>query len=136
MMPGMGKQLKDVDVDDRQVARIEAIIQSMTPRERREPKVLNGRRRKRIAAGSGTSVQEVNRLVKQFAEVQKIMKSAAKMAGLQGAKPKGVKGARAQAAALKQLQSGGGLPGLGGGAAGGLGGFAGLQPAPKKGKRR
>jgi signal recognition particle subunit SRP54 len=136
MMPGMGKQLKDVDVDDRQVARIEAIIQSMTPKERREPKVLNGRRRKRIAAGSGTSVQEVNRLVKQFAEVQKIMKSASKMAGLQGAKPKGVKGARAQAAALKQLQSGGGLPGLGGGAAGGLGGFAGLQPAPKKGKRR
>ncbi|HSK23534.1 MAG TPA: signal recognition particle protein [Egicoccus sp.] len=137
MMPGMGKQLKDVDVDDKQVARIEAIIQSMTPKERREPKVLNGRRRKRIAAGSGTSVQEVNRLVKQFAEVQKIMKSASKMAGLQGAKPKGVKGARAQAAALKQLQSGGGLPGLGGGgAAGGLGGFAGLQPAPKKGKRR
>ncbi|MFA9444750.1 signal recognition particle protein [Egicoccus sp. AB-alg6-2] len=138
MMPGMGKQLKDVDVDDRQVARIEAIIQSMTPKERREPKLLNGRRRKRIAAGSGTSVQEVNRLVKQFAEVQKLMKSASKMAGMQGMKPKGVKGAKAQAAALKQLQSGGGLPGgmpgLGGG--GGMGGFAGLQPSPKKGKRR
>ncbi|GGI06468.1 signal recognition particle protein [Egicoccus halophilus] len=143
MMPGMGKQLKDVDVDDKQVARVEAIIRSMTPKERREPKILNGRRRKRIAAGSGTTVPEVNRLVKQFAEVQKIMKSASKMAGMQGTKPKGVKGAKAQAAALRQLQSGGQLPGgmppgLGGGGAagGGLGGFAGLQPAPKKGKRR
>jgi signal recognition particle subunit SRP54 len=130
MLPGMGKQLKDVDVDDKQVARVEAIIRSMTPQERRDPKVLNGRRRKRIAAGSGTSVTEVNRLVKQFAEVQKVMKSASKMAGMQGAKPKGVKGAKAQAAALKQLQAGGGLPG-------GLGGFSGLQaPPPKGGKRR
>jgi signal recognition particle subunit SRP54 len=135
MLPGMGKQLKDVDVDDKQVARVEAIIRSMTPQERRDPKVLNGRRRKRIAAGSGTTVTEVNRLVKQFAEVQKVMKSAAKMAGQQGMKPKGVKGAKAQAAALRQLQGGGGLPGgLGGG---GLGGFSGLQaPPPKGGKRR
>jgi signal recognition particle subunit SRP54 len=134
MLPGMGKQLKDVDVDDKQVARVEAIIRSMTPQERRDPKVLNGRRRKRIAAGSGTTVTEVNRLVKQFAEVQKVMKSAAKMAGQQGMKPKGVKGAKA-AAALRQLQGGGGLPGgLGGG---GLGGFSGLQaPPPKGGKRR
>jgi signal recognition particle subunit SRP54 len=135
MLPGMGKQLKDVDVDDKQVARVEAIIRSMTPQERKDPKVLNGRRRKRIAAGSGTTVTEVNRLVKQFAEVQKVMKSAAKMAGQQGMKPKGVKGAKAQAAALRQLQGGGGLPGgLGGG---GLGGFSGLQaPPPKGGKRR
>jgi signal recognition particle subunit SRP54 len=132
MMPGMGKQLKDVDVDDKQVARVEAIIRSMTPKERRDPKILNGRRRKRIAAGSGTTVTEVNRLVKQFAEVQKVMKSAAKMAGMQGMKPKGVKGAKAQAAALRQLQSGGGLPG----GPGGLGGFSGLQaPPPKRGKR-
>jgi signal recognition particle subunit SRP54 len=129
MLPGMGKQLKDVDVDDRQVARVEAIIRSMTPQERKDPKVLNGRRRKRIAAGSGTTVTEVNRLVKQFAEVQKVMKSAAKMSGMQGTKPKGVKGAKAQAAALRQLQ-GGGLPG-------GMGGFSGLQaPPPKGGKRR
>jgi signal recognition particle subunit SRP54 len=132
MLPGMGKQLKDVDVDDKQVARVEAIIRSMTPQERRDPKILNGRRRKRIAAGSGTSVTEVNRLVKQFAEVQKVMKSAAKMAGMQGMKPKGVKGAKAQAAALRQLQGGGGLPG----GPGGLGGFSGLQaPPPKRGKR-
>jgi signal recognition particle subunit SRP54 len=128
MLPGMGKQLKDVDVDDKQVARVEAIIRSMTPQERRDPKILNGRRRKRIAAGSGTTVTEVNRLVKQFAEVQKVMKSAAKMAGMQGMKPKGVKGAKAQAAALKQLQAGG-LPG-------GLGGFGGLQPPPPKGGKR
>jgi signal recognition particle subunit SRP54 len=129
MLPGMGKQMKDIDVDDKQVARVEAIIRSMTPKERKDPKVLNGRRRKRIAAGSGTTVTEVNRLVKQFAEVQKVMKSAAKMAGQQGMKPKGVKGAKAQAAALKQLQAGG-LPG------GGLGGFSGLQAPPPKGKRR
>jgi signal recognition particle subunit SRP54 len=132
MMPGMAKQLKDVDVDDRQVARIEAIIRSMTPEERTKPKVLNGRRRKRIAAGSGTTVTEVNRLVKQFEQVQKVMKSAAKMSGQQGSKPpKGKQGRQAQAAALRQLQSG-----MGGGGAGGLGGFQGLQPAPKRGKRR
>ena len=128
MMPGMGKQLKDVDVDDKQVARVEAIIRSMTPEERTKPKVLNGRRRKRIAAGSGTTVTEVNRLVKQFEQVQKMMKSASKMAGQQGSKPTGKKGRQAQAAALRQMQQSGGLPG----GAGGLGGFQGLQPAPKR----
>jgi signal recognition particle subunit SRP54 len=138
MMPGMAKQLKDVDVDDRQFASVEAIIRSMTPQERQDPKgVLNGRRRKRIAAGSGTTVTEVNRLVKQFAEVQKVMKSASKMAGQQGMKPKGAKGRKAQAAAVRQLQQQmGGPGGAAGGGGGGMGGFAGLQPAPKKGKRR
>ena len=132
MMPGMGKQLKDIDVDDRQVARVEAIIRSMTPQERATPRILNGRRRKRIAAGSGTSVPEVNRLVKQFDQLQKVMKSAAKMAGQQGSKPKGAKGRAGQAAALRQMQQqmGAGAPGSG------LGGFAGLQPAPKRGKQR
>jgi signal recognition particle subunit SRP54 len=135
MMPGMAKQLKDVDVDDRQFASVEAIIRSMTPQERQDPKgVLNGRRRKRIAAGSGTTVTEVNRLVKQFAEVQKVMKSASKMAGQQGMKPKGAKGRKAQAAAVRQLQQQMGGPG-GAAGGGGMGGFAGLQPAPKKGKR-
>jgi signal recognition particle subunit SRP54 len=132
MMPGMGKQLKDIDVDDKQVARLEAIIRSMTPEERTKPKVLNGRRRKRIAAGSGTTVTEVNRLVKQFEQVQKLMKSASKMAGQQGSKPQGKKGRQAQAAALRQMQQSGGLPG----GPGGLGGFPGLQPAPKRGKGR
>ena len=132
MMPGMSKQLKDVDVDDAQFGRVEAIINSMTLAERRDPKgVLNGRRRKRIAAGSGTTVTEVNRLVKQFAEVQKVMKSAAKMAGQQGSKPKGARGAKGQAAAVRQLQQQ-----MGGGGAQGLGGFQGLQPSPRRGKRR
>src|SRR5699024_2734233 len=98
-------QLKDADVDDKQFGRVEAIIRSMTPAERRDPKgVLNGRRRKRIAAGSGTTVTEINRLVKQFAEMQKVMKSASKMAGQQGMKGKGPRGAKAQAAAARQLQ--------------------------------
>jgi len=141
MMPGMSKQLKDVDIDDRQFASVEAIIRSMTPKERKDPKgVLNGRRRKRIAAGSGTTVTEVNRLIKQFEQIQKVMKSASKMAGQQGGKPKGAKGAKAQAAAVRQMQNqlgaGGGPGGPGGGGGGGLGGFSGLQPAPKKGKRR
>ena len=132
MMPGMSKQLKDVDIDDKQFARVEAIIRSMTPQERRDPKgVLNGRRRKRIAAGSGTTVTEVNRLVKQFAEVQRVMKSAAKMAGQQGAKPKGARGAKGQAAAVRQLQQQ-----MGSGGPAGMGGFQGLQPAPKRSKRR
>ncbi len=135
MLPGMDKQLKDVDLDDGQFDRVEAIIRSMTPQERRDPKgVLNGRRRKRIAAGSGTTVTEVNRLVKQFAEMQKVMKQAAKQAGGPGGKGKG--GARGQAAAMRQVQQQLGA-GAGGGAGGaGLGGFQGLQPAPKKGKRR
>ena len=129
MMPGgIGKQLKDADIDDRQMARVEAIIRSMTPEERRKPKILNGRRRKRIAAGSGTTVTEVNQLVKQFAEVQKVMKSAAKMAGNTGSKPKGARGAKAQAAAVRQMQQAGGAQGLGG--------FSGLKPAPPRGKRR
>ncbi len=130
MIPGMGKQLKDVDVDDGQLARVEAIIRSMTPQERRQPKVLNGRRRKRIAAGSGTTVTEVNRLVKQFEQIQKVMRSAAKLSGGAGGKPQGVKGAKAQAAAVRQLQQQ-----LGAGGPQGMGGFAGLQQAPK-GKRR
>ncbi len=136
MMPGMGKQLKDADIDDSQLARVEAIIRSMTPKERQTPKELNGRRRMRLAAGPGTSAPEVNRLVKQFAEMQKVLRSASKMAGQQGSKPKGAKGQAGQAAALRQLQSGAGMPGgAPGGPGGGMGGFSGLQPAPKKGKR-
>ncbi len=74
MIPGMGKALKDVDVDDDAFKGIEAIIRSMTPAERENPKILNGSRRKRIADGSGNSIQEVNRLIKQFAETSKMMK--------------------------------------------------------------
>jgi signal recognition particle subunit SRP54 len=74
MIPGMGKAMKNLDVDDDAFKGIEAIINSMTPGERANPGLLNGSRRKRIADGSGTSVQEVNRLVKQFDETRKIMK--------------------------------------------------------------
>lgn len=77
MIPGMGKfkdQLKDVDLEGGEIKKIEAIIQSMTLKERQEPGILNGSRRKRIAQGSGTRVQDVNRFVKQFMEMRKMMK--------------------------------------------------------------
>jgi signal recognition particle subunit SRP54 len=74
MIPGMGKMMKDVDLDDDAFKSIEAIIYSMTPQERQDPKILNGSRRKRIALGSGTDIQEVNRLIKQFSETSKMMK--------------------------------------------------------------
>lgn len=74
MIPGVGKAIKDLDIDDNAFKGIEAIIRSMTPEERTNPVVLNGSRRKRIATGSGTSVQEVNKLVKQFDETRRMMK--------------------------------------------------------------
>ncbi|HPR59893.1 MAG TPA: signal recognition particle protein [Prolixibacteraceae bacterium] len=77
MIPGMGKALKDVDIEDDAFKHIEAIIYSMTPAEREDPSLLNGSRRKRLADGSGTTVQEVNRLLKQFTETRKMMKMVA-----------------------------------------------------------
>ncbi|MCX7987492.1 MAG: signal recognition particle protein [Bacteroidales bacterium] len=74
MIPGMGKVMKDIDVGDDAFKSIEAIIRSMTPEERERPEILNGSRRKRIAMGSGTSIQEVNRLIKQFEDAKKVMK--------------------------------------------------------------
>lgn len=76
MIPGMGKAIKDMDFDDDAFKGVEAIIYSMTPDERENPSILNGSRRKRIAAGSGTSIQEVNRLIKQFDDTRKVMKMA------------------------------------------------------------
>jgi signal recognition particle subunit SRP54 len=76
MIPGVGKALKDVDIDDNAFKSIEAIIGSMTPKERANPEILNGSRRARIAKGSGTDVQEVNRLLKQFDQTRKMMKMA------------------------------------------------------------
>jgi signal recognition particle subunit SRP54 len=78
MIPGVGKAVKDLDIDDNAFKGIEAIIKSMTPDERVNPVVLNGSRRKRIAIGSGTSVQEVNKLLKQFDETRKMMKMMTK----------------------------------------------------------
>ena len=74
MIPGVGKAIRDLDFDDDAFKGIEAIIHSMTPQEREDPIILNGNRRKRIAMGSGTSIQEVNRLIKQFEETRKMMK--------------------------------------------------------------
>ena len=74
MIPGMGKAMKNVDIDDDAFKSIEAIIYSMTPTERQNPTVLNGTRKKRIAEGSGTNIQEVNRLIKQFDETRKMMR--------------------------------------------------------------
>jgi signal recognition particle subunit SRP54 len=74
MIPGMGKMMKNVDIDDDAFKSVEAIIYSMTPEERENPTVLNGSRRKRLASGSGTSIQDVNRLIKQFDDMRKMMK--------------------------------------------------------------
>src|SRR5215475_6748243 len=95
MLPGMGnlKALAENKPDEQQITRIEAIINSMTPEERRKQHIINGSRRKRIARGSGTSVEEVNRLLKQFVQMQKMLKSLGGMAGLAG----GGKKARRQA---------------------------------------
>jgi signal recognition particle subunit SRP54 len=79
MLPGMGRELQGVDVDERDVARVEAIIRSMTPAERNNPKLLNGSRRARIARGSGTTTQQVNAVLKQFDEARRMMKQLAGM---------------------------------------------------------
>ena len=79
MIPGVGKQIKDLDIDDNAFKSIEAIIYSMTPYERSHPEAINGSRRQRIAKGSGTNIQEVNRLLKQFEQTRKMMKNVANM---------------------------------------------------------
>ena len=79
MIPGVGKAIKDIDIDDNAFKGIEAIIYSMTPEERKNPEIINGSRRQRIAKGSGTSIQEVNRLLKQFEGTRKMMKMATTM---------------------------------------------------------
>lgn len=81
MIPGVGKAIKDLDIDDDAFKSIEAIIYSMTPAERTSPEILNGSRRQRIAKGSGTSIQEVNKLIKQFDETRKMMKMMTQMKG-------------------------------------------------------
>ena len=95
MLPsvGMFKDIQKVKVDEKELVRVEAIINSMTPKERRNHQIINGSRRKRIARGSGTSVEEVNRLLKQFVQMQKMLKQLGGMAGLAG----GGKKARRQA---------------------------------------
>ncbi|HET9235490.1 MAG TPA: signal recognition particle protein, partial [Candidatus Eisenbacteria bacterium] len=74
MLPGVGGKLKGLSLDDRALVRVQAMIQSMTPEERRNPAILNGSRRKRIAAGSGSTIQELNQLLKQYRDMQKMMR--------------------------------------------------------------
>ena len=88
MIPGIGKQLKNVPIDDKAFVRVEAIINSMTPEERRRPQIINGSRRRRIARGSGTRVQDVNQLLRQFEEMRKMMKRM-KRGKFRGAFPPG-----------------------------------------------
>lgn len=88
MIPGVGKQIKDLDIDEKQFARLEAMILSMTPEERSNPDVMTGTRRQRIAKGSGTTIQDVNQFMKQFEDMRKMMKMMNKMGG-------GAKAARA-----------------------------------------
>jgi len=108
MLPGMGQVRDQIEnFDERELTRIEAIIQSMTPAERDNPKLLNGSRRSRIAAGSGTQVSDINSLIKRFDDAQKMMRAMAKNGGNMPA-----------------------LPGMGGGAPGAFGGF----PGGKKSK--
>jgi len=102
MLPGVPKELKKAEIDDSEIARIEAIIRSMTPQERREPQMINGSRRLRIANGSGMTTTEVNQLLKQFKEVQKMMK-------MLGKGPKGLRGAKELMAQMPDMAG----PGLG-----------------------
>ncbi|HQZ33489.1 MAG TPA: signal recognition particle protein, partial [Ilumatobacteraceae bacterium] len=129
MMPGMPKELKGAEIGDDQLKPIEAIIRSMTPLERRKPELINGSRRNRIAMGSGTTVGDVNRLVKQFGEMQKMMKRmGATMGGRPGKKGKkgkpgrGFPGMPAGMGGMPGMP-GGGMPGLPPGMGGAPGGF-------------
>jgi len=102
MMPGMPKELKGAQIGDDDLKPVEAIIRSMTPTERAQPQLINGSRRTRIANGSGTTPSDVNRLVKQFSEMQKMMKRFGMGGGKKGGKRRGVPG----------LPPGGGMPDL------------------------
>jgi signal recognition particle subunit SRP54 len=141
MMPGIGRALKDVEIDDRQVGQVEAIIRSMTPEERRSPKLLNGSRRKRVALGSGRSAQEVNDLLRSFGEMQQLMKQ---LGGVKGMKAlKALKGLDPQdlAAGAGSLGDPGAFPtgppvGVGAGAGGGERQMNKRVPPRKKRKKR
>ncbi|MNV78580.1 Signal recognition particle protein [compost metagenome] len=102
MLPGMNKAkgMKDLKVDDKQMGRVEAIVHSMTKQEKAQPEIINHNRRKRIAAGSGTSLTEVNRLIKQFDEMRRMMKQFSGMMGGMGGGGKGKKNAMKQLKAL------------------------------------
>ena len=125
MLPGVPKEMKNAQIGDDALKPIEAIIRSMTPLERRKPEIINGSRRTRIANGSGTSVAEVNRLIKQFQEMQKMMKRMGAMAPRPGKKGKGKSG--------KGGRSSGPPRGMPPGFGGGLPGFPGMPGMPGQG---
>jgi signal recognition particle subunit SRP54 len=116
MLPGMPKEMKNAEIGDGQVKVTEAIIRSMTLEERRDPSIINGSRRSRIAKGSGTEVADINRLVKQFTEMQKMMKKMGGLAKPQGKGGKGKPGKINKRQAMQQLGDmfggQGGIPGL------------------------
>ena len=114
MLPGVGDKLKDVDVDEKQFVRIEAMITSMTRAEREKPSIINPSRKRRIAAGSGTRVEDVNRLLKQFDQMQKMMKQLGKKATGKGGKMSRRAMRQLSAMSPEQLRgmAGGGIPGL------------------------
>ena len=120
LMPGVPKELKNnAAIDDSQVAQVEAIIRSMTPRERGEPGVIDGSRRSRIARGSGTTTQEVNQLLRQFKEAQQLMRSPGMLGGMLGG---GGRGKLAQALAERMGEGADPALGLDALGPGGLGG--------------
>ena len=88
MMPGLPKEARDAEIDESQLGRIEAIIRSMTPAERRKPDLINGSRRGRIAKGAGVTSSDVNNLLKQFKQVQQMMRSMGGGRGKKGKRPK------------------------------------------------
>ncbi|MFP3900889.1 MAG: signal recognition particle protein [Acidimicrobiia bacterium] len=94
MMPGMPKELRDAEIDEGQLSRVEAIVRSMTPAERTDPRVIDGSRRQRIALGSGTQPSDVSQLVKQFRDMQKLMKRMPGMPGTPGGRGGGRKGSK------------------------------------------
>ncbi len=103
MIPGVGKEIKDAEIDERQLARVEAVVLSMTPQERRQPQIIDGKRRRRIAAGSGTTIQQVNQVLEMRKQMERMLKQMGKggMPGMpplpgQPRKPKGKKKARSR----------------------------------------
>jgi signal recognition particle subunit SRP54 len=114
MLPGVPKELKNASIDDSEIGRVEAIIRSMTPAERDDPALINGSRRERIAKGSGVTTSEVNLLLKQFKEVQKMMKSFGRVPGMKGKGKGGIRGLPKLPKNLPNLEELQGLQGNGG----------------------
>ena len=110
MIPGVGKKIKDADIDERAMDKTKAIILSMTPKEREKPEIINPSRKRRIAAGCGMQVEDVNRLLSQYKQMQKMLKQLGGNKG--GSKKK-----------MRRMMPPGGFGGMGGGFPGGFPGF-------------